>query len=1087
MVAFEDVLARLSRRLADFHRSGRPDALFTSAAVADADELAPLSLSPGADADADADLRASACRLLGRWYFLRCTVAPSDTKQAELARSVTFLAAVAGDPAAIPDPLRVLLGPTASAAAQENTAGDLLRAAQHDADPYLLGAGIELMRAAAADDGDPRAGNRMAMLIVACQWRYRRTGRAEDLALAIETGERAIRVCGADHPELPGMLSNLGLAHRSRYERTGSVPDLTRSIDLTRTALAAYATGDPNRAVCLSNLGLCHLDRFASTGDLADLRAGIDCAEQALASTPDGHPGRARLMASLGAAYFRRYERTGQVDDLYNAISLAERAHTADPELPKPLSDLCVTYRERYQRLGDVTDLHRAVEAGERAFAAIPDGDPRGAAPASMLNLAYRYRYEALGDLTDLRRGIEYGRLAVTASPAGSLARSSALGNLSPALQRLYEHTGLLADLQQAIDVDEEALALVPDGHPMRLTSLSNLSVAYRNRANHTGASADRARAIELGEQSLAGIPADHPDRALTMRMVSTAYRDRFEHHRDVADLNRAIELAHLAIDALPADHPDRHKYLAELNIVYQRRFQHSADVADIRRGIQFQEQALACLPDDHPALATTAANLGQAHYSLATSGRPADDDRLRPLVDLIATSAASAPVPQRVRSYHVAGRVATVIGDAVRAASLMDAAATLLPSVAPPGAGLRDREYRIGQYTGLVRESISAHCAIDDPEGAVEAAELSRGVVLAAELAVGTDPVAAPRFAELRTAAADGAVVLVNTNLRRGEAVIVTAAADPVLVRLPDLGGAALHDHVQALIDVNQQSGFAAVLRRQRVIPQLLGWLWDVAVAPILAALPSGTPRVWWMPTDLLSIFPWHAAGHPGQTGALDAVLSSYTATLRTLHHARSRRPAAERRQLTVAVRSAPGATELPATATEAEYLHATNPDLPLLVDEDATTGAVLAALRASTWAHFACHADADMLMPSRSGILLHDGILSLSAISGLRLANADLAYLSACSTANPGILQADESLHLASAFQLAGFRHVIATLWPVADDFAATTARATYGHLDGTSADNAAIAVRRTTLDLRAEHPDRPDLWAALIHNGP
>ena len=43
-------------------------------------------------------------------------------------------------------------------------------------------------------------------------------------------------------------------------------------------------------------------------------------------------------------------------------------------------------------------------------------------------------------------------------------------------------------------------------------------------------------------------------------------------------------------------------------------------------------------------------------------------------------------------------------------------------------------------------------------------------------------------------------------------------------------------------------------------------------------------------------------------------------------------------------------------------------------------------------------------------------------------------LAYLSACSTgANDATELADEGVHLVSAFQLAGFRHVIGTLWEV------------------------------------------------------
>ncbi|MGW3961515.1 CHAT domain-containing protein [Amycolatopsis sp. NPDC005003] len=1084
-MASDEALARLSGRLADFRRSGRPDVLFSRAITADADEVTSIA-SSGTD-----DEQSTAARVvLGRLHFFRAAALAEEAKHAELARALTFLAPLSGNPAVLPDPLRALLGPTADATAQDAVGTDLLRAAFRTPDPYLLGAGITLMAAAVAAtaDDDPRAGARMAMLVVGHQWRYQRTHRADDLERTIETGERAMRVLGADHPEFAGILSNLGVAHRARYTRTGAMPDLTRSIELTATALAAHAADDPRRAVCLANLADGYRDRSSRTGDLADLGAAIDCAEQALACTPAGHPDHAGYLAKVGAACFRRYERLGDVADLRRAIESEERARAADPDLHRPPADLCVMYRERYQRFGDVADLHRAIESGEQALAMLPEHDVRRAAPASMLNLACRHLYEATEDLAHLRRAIGYGRLAVATYQAGSLDRASALGNLSPALQRLYEHTGLLSDLQQAIDVDEEALALLPDGHPVRVTSLSNLCVAYRSRAEHTEAAADRTYAIELGERALAAIPAEDPTRGVTIRMVSAAYRERFEHHGDHTDLDRAIELAHLALDTLPADRPDRYRYLSELNIVHQRRARYSGDAADMRRGIGFQEQALACLSPGHPDRALVAANLGQAHHQFATTtGRPLNEERLGPLIDVIAGSAATASTTQQVRSYHVAGRLATVLGDHVRATTLLDSAAALLPSVPPPGANWRDREYRIGRYTGLVRESIAAHCAIGDPAGAVEVAELSRGILLAAELDVDAETVDPPAFPELRTAAADGVVVLVNTDLRQGAAIIVTAPGDPLLVRLPELGGAELHRRIQELIDVNRQSGFAAALRRRRVVPEIAGWLWDVAVAPILAALPA-TSRVWWMPTDLLSLFPWHAAGHPGEPGALDAVVSSYTATLRTLTHARSRPSTAGRKQLVIAVPDAPGSAPLPATAGEAGQLHDAHPGLPLLAGEHATTDAVLAALRESTWAHFACHADADLLVPSRSGIRLHDGVLSLSAISRLRLADAELAYLSACSTANPGINQADESLHLASAFQLAGFRHVIATLWPIADDFAATAAREIYRHLDGTpAAGDAALAVRRATLDLRAEYPGRPDLWASLIHNGP
>jgi hypothetical protein len=62
---------------------------------------------------------------------------------------------------------------------------------------------------------------------------------------------------------------------------------------------------------------------------------------------------------------------------------------------------------------------------------------------------------------------------------------------------------------------------------------------------------------------------------------------------------------------------------------------------------------------------------------------------------------------------------------------------------------------------------------------------------------------------------------------------------------------------------------------------------------------------------------------------------------------------------------------------------------------------------------------------------------------ISSLHREIADLAYLSACSTARVGAALTDEAIHLASTFQLAGYRHVVATLWPINDRRAVCASR--------------------------------------------
>ncbi|MBL7500867.1 CHAT domain-containing protein [Frankia sp. CNm7] len=77
------------------------------------------------------------------------------------------------------------------------------------------------------------------------------------------------------------------------------------------------------------------------------------------------------------------------------------------------------------------------------------------------------------------------------------------------------------------------------------------------------------------------------------------------------------------------------------------------------------------------------------------------------------------------------------------------------------------------------------------------------------------------------------------------------------------------------------------------------------------------------------------------------------------------------------------------------------------------------------------------------------------------------------------------DEAIHLASAFQLAGYRHVIATLWPIGDQHAVAVADDIYAALATTG--DAAAAVHTAVRELRDRWAAAPSTWASHIHVGP
>jgi CHAT domain-containing protein len=183
------------------------------------------------------------------------------------------------------------------------------------------------------------------------------------------------------------------------------------------------------------------------------------------------------------------------------------------------------------------------------------------------------------------------------------------------------------------------------------------------------------------------------------------------------------------------------------------------------------------------------------------------------------------------------------------------------------------------------------------------------------------------------------------------------------------------------------------------------------------------------------------------------------------------------------------PGQPDLPGAQEEASNLQQhLDSGVHILTGPQATRAAVTENLPAARWAHFACHGTASPDSPSESCLHLADQQLTVTDIARLHLQHADLAYLSACSTAQPAEHLADEAIHLASAFHLAGYQHVIGTLWPVSDRAAVRAASQLYAALTRTPGPlGTARALHEVTRSQRHRYPTSPTTWASHIHIGP
>lgn len=972
---------------------------------------------------------------------------------------------------------------------------------------------------AAAPDHAPDRVTYSSNLGMAYHARFDRLGRADDLERAIGHLGRAVTAAPRGHRQFATFLSNLGLVFRARFDRLGDVADLDRAVAHHERAVAATPPDHPDLGYRLSNLGTAYDARSDRKGEPGDVHRAVETLERAVAATPGDHPSRALFLSNLAAALRGRFDSLGNVSDLDRAVAHHEQAVAATPpdhpNLSLHLSNLSVARWSRFTRTGDTSDLDAAIDAGRRSVAATPEDHADRPMRLSNLGNALHQRFEHSGSLHDLNRAVAHHEQAVAATPADHPGRATYFANLATGYQARSRRSGG-ADLDKAVDHTLLALAATPADHPDRLLRLYNLGRSYQARYERSGDPADLDRAVDLARETADAVPGDHRHRAQHLFNLGNAHRLRFLRTGDPADLARAVDAAEEALAVTPVDDPRRAARIHFLAICHTRRWDAGSTV-DRPRIARLADDVLAATTS-HPLDRLRACwTVGRLCYVLDEphTARVLFDTAVE-LLPLVAARETS-PADHEHRLGANRGLVGETIavhcalddpGGAVQAGEL--GRAILLASrltLRTPLADLASAHPATARRLSVVRAALNAPDppAVDPSDGR-EVDHVDRRKRLWAEHDAvlreirrlpGLDRfLLPPRWADLRPSAPGEAVVLLNAGRQRCDGIIVTADGPLLPVPLPELRLADVEARATELTEATHDAAsFTGELRRQRVLTEVLGWLWDTTVEPVLDALehrlrlPDGVlPRVWWMPTGPLGLLPLHAAGHPGVAGALDRVVSSYTPTLRTLDRAQGRPAATALRRLTVALDRTPGLPDLPATAAEAGSLHAARPDMPLLINEQATAADVTGALLRANWAHFACHASTDPDAPSEGGLHLHDGVLSIGEIGRLDLHEAELAYLSACSTGHVGRRHADESIHLASAFQLAGFRHVVASLWPLADHVAADAADHFYRLMPDTpSADAAPTVLHRVVRDLRAEHPGRPHLWASLIHSGP
>jgi hypothetical protein len=889
------------------------------------------------------------------------------------------------------------------------------------------------------------------------------------------------------------------------------------------------------------------------TTDTSDPAQALDAAQEGVrlarrslaeAEASSGMRTNSAELSVLGVALQRLFEVAGTLPVLDEAIDVTRRAALAaeGPGMALQWSNLANALRTRFIETGDRTALDEAVDAARRACT-----NPRlRAADLAMFQLNLGLVLASQSDsvrLADLREAVDLLRAASETDGVAAADRALYLHQLAWALSLLSRRTADPEHQRAAVECDRRAVSLAPatptglqirgqyvrnllrlhligqdaalpaeaDAAARELLRISGSRLVARTRAELLIISVACVKAeigalteaLRLVEDRQGGAEAPEFDDYPAQMNVGQLYRSRYlegeqqPRHLEAARAcyRRAITLARPGRDRLAAC-----RALAELPIT---------DDTSAQEALGAAETAVSVLPQ---AITRGAEAADQAYATGQLAGLPA----------LVASAALAAGRPLRAVELLEAtrGLLAAAVFD------LEDAAVLRLRERAPAFAdefdSLRAKLARLEQRKAVAVGDRQRTTLTRDERALHE--EWERLLLRIKELPGLHGFPAVHDGAELTLQAREGPIVFVTSDRRRCDALVLTGdPARPVLaIELPAARGGEAGERISEFLQAQQaiadpDTDLRARRQAQRRITETLGWTWDAIAAPVLDRLErerltprqeSGAlPRLWWCPVGALAYLPLHAAGRvldvgDGTTrrfeGVPDRVVSSYTPTVRALSRARAAAGSgADPTRSTLAVIAEPGGDGIPVLAgAEAEAQAVL----------DAVSGAVLldrpgqaevrAALAEFAAVHFTCHAVADMMSPQDSELILRDyadNPLAVADIWKARVTTAQLAYLSACATALTGPALADESLHLTASFQIAGFRHVIGTLWPVRDTAAQAIATDFYDALTANRSRSpdfglTARALHRATVSARERYEGRsPTLWAAHIHVGP
>ena len=876
----------------------------------------------------------------------------------------------------------------------------------------------------------------------------------------------------------------------------------------------------------LHYLGAEYFERFEKGSiqkwrEVQDLSIAAWLCERSVNATPNGHLMKSVRLYCLGECWEALYRKKRNSDtadhhpnararnkyDLDNGInSFQEIVDTAPRHglvWVSALRRLCALYDERFCFTGDLGDFKMVLQLYQDLVDGTPKNHPDCAARLEKLGSLKKDRFVTFENMADIETAIQLCQEAVDITGRNSPFRAKYLRSLGAAHHAKYDTTKNLFDLEVALQLYQDAVDICLDDRLLTAT-LGCLGQAYLEKYEMMEAKTDFEGAIQSFQNALDSESQDSPDRAMRLSDLALCYIKGYIKIGTTTYMNTAARLFQEAARATPADHPDHISTFCALGYCYEVKYHVTKSNSDLKAAAASYSEAFW----DSPG-ATIRQRLDVAKKLVSTlilsknwheawcivceaipmirsmTPRFLENSERQALLsqysgfasDAAAVTLSVGREPIEAIQHLEEGRViAAVAMNELRIS--VSRLSDFRPEVGKKFLSLRDQlETPLGGRMTSTELYEEGESALHKLTRHLEASKKLDSLI--SEFRAGTRslifPEAPDEIVDSR-ATKGGPIIVINISYRCDAFLFVKEGLR--VLPLPTISREGIEKKAR-------EGNFGRC--------SVLEWLWDNITGPILDALGftepplhDRWPHVWWIPTGPLSRFPLHAAGRHTERSnetVIDRVMSSYSSSIRSLSQGYKLRDqesnSASKQVLIVAMEDTPGGKSLPFATEEAAVIREVfckSTSLEL-IEPDRRKEDVLLHLRDCYIFHFAGHGYTDVKDPSQSHLRLEnwkENPLRVADLLEINLYERPpfLAYLSACGTGRiEGKEYLDESIHLITACQLAGFRHVIGTLWEVRDEICVDITKITYeGIRDGGMTDESVCrGLHNATLQLR------------------